>query len=75
MSARDCRRPMTYKSAEHYLRRIQVHHPYQQRLKEQLLEIFAHKEAEHTLLEIVSNDLHEVLLVSEEVVPNPDIYI
>lgn len=74
MPARDRRRPRTYKSAKHYHGRIQANHPDQQRLKDQLLEIFAHNDAGHTLLQIIGIELHEGLFVSKEVVKNPDIY-
>lgn len=74
MPARGRRVPRTYKSAEHYINRFQVFHPDQQRLKEQLLAIFAHGEQEHELLGRIRTELSDGLLVSREVVPNPDIY-
>lgn len=74
MPARGKRTPRTYKPAEHYLNRFQVFHPDQQTLKNQLLEIFSHGEEEAALLRRIDNELSEGLLVSREVVLNPEIY-
>lgn len=74
MPARGRRTPRTYKPAEHYLGKIQVFHPDQQRLKDQLLSIFSHDEEEGTLLRRIHEELSDGLLVSREVVTNPEIY-
>lgn len=74
MPARGRRTPTIYKPAEHYLNRIQVFHPYQLRLKDQLLDIFAYNEEETVLLRPIHSQLSDGLLFSRESVTNTDVY-
>ena len=61
-------------SADKYLRRIKTYHPDQLHLKEELVDIFSHGEEGETLLKHIREELNNRLLVSDQVVPNPEIY-
>lgn len=74
MPARGRRRPRTYKSAEYYTNRITTSHPYQERLKTQLLEMFSHGQEEQVLLTRIQTDINDGLLVSREAVSNSNVY-
>lgn len=50
MLARGRRRPRTYKSADHYLNRINTYHTNQKRLKTKLVDKFGHREEDQTVL-------------------------
>lgn len=60
-------------TADHYLGKIQVFHPEQQRLKDQLLSIFSHGKEEAPFIRRMYEELSDGILISREVATNPDI--
>lgn len=68
------RNPTTYKPAQYYLDRIPILHSQQQRLTDQLKEIFRHNEEGDALTKRIKEELTEGLLVSPDVVSNPKVY-
>lgn len=74
MPARGRHLPTTHKSVEHYVNRIQTSHPYQEMLKQQLLEIFGQDEEESILLSWIRQEINHRLFVSKKVFPNPTVY-
>lgn len=74
MPAPGRRTPRTYKPAAYYLERIPILHPDQGRLKAQLTSIFHHEENGADLIARIKEELSDGLLVSREVVLNPNVY-